>query len=211
MRGIAAVLIVVAVLLLAADQGARQYEQAQVAHSIRETFDLGTDPQVELRGFPFMVEMAQGSIPSATISIADLREGSLRFSPVRLTLVDLKFSLSQLLNAHLHSIRATRGVGQASITAKSVNAFLQAHGVPFSLSFRNGQTITQLGAFSAAIKVGVEVSDGSLKISAGSLPGVSVPLPQVLPGLVYGSARPGDGSLIFNFRLHRPRLDLQPE
>jgi hypothetical protein len=56
----------------------------------------------------------------------------------------------------------------------------------------------------------VQISQGSLRISAASLPEVSIPLPDVLPGLVYGTARPGDGRLILKFRLHHPALDLRP-
>jgi LmeA-like phospholipid-binding len=209
MRGSVAALIVAALLLFAADQGARYYEQAQVAHSIKKSLGLQTDPDVALGGFPFLAEMAQGQIPSAAISVAGLQEGGLKFSGVHLVLLKLKFSLSQFLNARLHSIRAASGIGRASISVRSVNAFLRAHRVPFTLSFKNGQAITQLGSLSAAIDVGIKVSDGSLQISAGPLPKVYVPLPHVLPGLVYGSARPGDGSLIFNFRLRRPTLDLR--
>jgi hypothetical protein len=210
MRGVLVTLVAVALLLLAVDEGARLYEQGQVARSIRISLGLRQDPNVALRGFPFLVEMAHGRIPEGSISAAGLKEGPLTFSTVHLVLQHLRFSLSQLLHLRLHSIRAASGVGRGSITANSVNALLAAHRVPFTLSFENGKTITHLGGLSTAIDVSMQISEGTLKLSAGSLPAVSVPLPSVLPGLVYGSARPANGRLIFNFRLRHPRLDLQP-
>jgi hypothetical protein len=210
MRGLLVTLIVVALVLLAVDEGARLYEQAQVARSIKTSLGLRREPKVELHGFPFLVEMAHGRIKEGSVSAAGLKRGPLTFTTVHLVLHRLRFSLPQLVHLRLHSIRAASGVGHGSISADSVNALLAAHGVPFTVSFKNGKTVTHLGGFSAAIDVALQISDGSLRLSAGSLPAVSVPLPRVLPGLIYGSARPGTGSLLFNFRLERPRLDLQP-
>jgi hypothetical protein len=124
-------------------------------------------------------------------------------------LLDLRFSLSRFLNGRLHTIRATKGVGSASVTAKDFNDFLRAHGDPFTVAFEGGHVITKLGGFSAETNITLRVSDGNLELSAGSLPTVSVPLPDLIPGLAYGSARPADGRLILSFGLHRPTLDLR--
>jgi LmeA-like phospholipid-binding len=209
MRGGAIALIVVVVLLVAADEGVRRYEEGQVASSIQSALILSARPQVSLRGFPFLIEIAQGQIPSGQISVGTLKEGSLRYSHVHLLLLNLRFSFSQLLRGHLHTVHAVSGIGSASVTQGSLDSFLRAHGAPFSVSFKKGRALTKLGTLSAAIGVSVQISDRTLQISAGSLPTVSIPLPNLLPGLVYGSARPSDKRLILNFRLNHPALDLR--
>jgi len=210
MRGGAIALIVLGVLLVAADEGARRYEEAQVADSVQSALSLSARPHVSLRGFPFLTEIAQGQIPTGQISVATLRQGSLRLSDIKLLLVKLRFSFSQLLHGRLHAIHAASGIGSASLTEGSLNSFLRAHGVPLAVSFKAGSAVTKLGPLSAGIRLTVQISQGSLRISAASLPEVSIPLPDVLPGLVYGTARPGDGKLILKFRLHHPALDLRP-
>lgn len=209
MRGGAIALILVGVLLVAADEGARRYEEAKVADSIKSALSLPARPHVSLRGFPFLSELAQGQIPSGQISVATLQQGSLRLSGIHLLLVKLSFSFSQLLHGRLHAIHAASGVGSASVTEASFNSFLRAHGVPLGLTFKGGRATTKLGPLSAGITLAVRISQGALQISAASLPAVSIPLPDVLPGLVYGTARPGDGRLILNFRLRHPALDLR--
>ncbi|MEA2507214.1 MAG: hypothetical protein QOH48_1832 [Actinomycetota bacterium] len=209
MRGGAIALIALAVLLVAADEGARRYEEARVASSIQSALKLSAKPQVSLRGFPFLIEVAQGQIPSGQISLATLKEGPLRYSQIHLLLLNLRFSFAQLLRGHLHTVHAASGIGSASVTQGSLNSFLRAHGAPFAVSFKKGRAITKVGGFSAAISVSVQISDRALQISAGSLPTVSIPLSNLLPGLVYGSARPSTRKLILNFRLNHPALDLR--
>ena len=201
-------LLLVLALLFFADRSARHYEESQIARSIKTSLDLKEEPEVALRGFPFLTEMVQGRISSCTVSVDSLVEGRIRFSNIQLLLVDLTFSVRQFLERNLRAIHARRGVGTASIRQNDLNTFLRAHGVPFMVSFRNGQTVAQLSSLSAPIDLGLKISDGSLEISAGSLPTVSVPLPSALHGIVYGSARPGRGRLLLNFRLEHPTLDL---
>jgi hypothetical protein len=200
---------VVLLLLLGADQGARHYEEARVAHSIKSSLHLRTEPDVSLHGFPFISEMARGEISTATIATSSITTGSATFSDVYLLLRTLRFSVRDLLNGHLAAIHAAAGIGTASMTTSSVNAFLRAHDVPFEMGFRGGKAIARLGPVAAPIDVVVTISNGSLRISAGPLPPVSLPLPAAFQGVTYGSLHPGEGRLILNLRLDHPTLDLR--
>jgi LmeA-like phospholipid-binding len=210
MRASAIAVAVLVVLLLLADVGARRYEEARVASSIQKSLNLRAKPAVSLHGFPFLSEVVQGKISTGTVSASMIRQSSIRFSDVHLVLQDITFSVSQLLNGNLHAIHAVRGVGRAAVTAAALNSFLGAHGVPFDLGFEKGQTIARLGPLSAPIDVQLTLVDGTLRISAGPLPAVAVPLPPLLRGITYGATRPGRGRLILNFRLDHPTLDLRP-
>jgi hypothetical protein len=209
MRGSAVAVAIIVLALLVADFGARRYEETRVAHSVQSSLHLRTEPDVSLHGFPFISELAQGKISSANISADRIPEGSLTFSDVHLFLIDLTFSVRQLLKGNLHAVHAIRGVGRAAVTEGSLNAFLGAHGVPFDLAFQGGQTIARLGPLSAPIDVDLTIIDGTLNLSAGPLPAVSLALPPVLRGLTYGSSHPGQGRLILNVRLAHPTLDLR--
>jgi hypothetical protein len=209
MRGSAVAVAIIIVILLVADFGVRRYEETRIAHSVQSSLDLGAEPDVSLHGFPFISELAQGEISSATISARRIPEGPLTFSDVHLLLIDLTFSVRQLLKGNLHAVHAIRGVGRAAVTEGSLNAFLGAHGVPFDLAFEGGQTIARLGPLSAPIDVDLTITDGTLHLSAGPLPAVSLPLPPVLQGLTYGSSHPEQGRLVLDFRLAHPTLDLR--
>jgi hypothetical protein len=209
MRGKTAILLLVLVVLLFfADQTARHYEESQVGRSIKSSLNLDAQPEVDLRGFPFLTEMAGGRISSARVAVSSLTERGIRFSDIRVLFADLRFSFQQFLKGNLRAIRADSGVGTASVKQSDLNAFLRAHAVPFTLAFENGHTVARLSALSAPIDIALKISDGSLQVSAGSLPAVSVPLPTALHGIVYGSAHPGAGRLLLDFRMHHPTLDL---
>jgi LmeA-like phospholipid-binding len=209
MRGSAVAVAIIVVVLLAADFGVRRYEEIQIAHSVQSSLDLRSEPDVSLHGFPFISELARGKISSATVLSSRIPEGSLTFSDVHLLLIDLSFSVRQLLKGNLHAVHALRGVGRAAVTEASINAFLSAHGVPFDLAFEGGQTIARLGPLSAPIDIDLTITDGTLHLSAGPLPAVSLPLPTVLQGLTYGTSHPAQGRLILNFRMAHPTLDLR--
>lgn len=202
---------IVAGLLALGDFGLRRYEESRVANSIESSLHLAAQPDVSLHGFPFTSELARGQISTATITAGSITAGSLRFSDIHLKLRDVQFSLGQLLNGNLARIHAAGGAGDASLTTASVNAYLRAHGAPFQVGFQGGQTIARLGPLSARIDVTMKISNGTLLISpgSGSFPQFSVPLPAILHRLSYGSAKPGSGRLILNFRLQHPTLNLQ--
>jgi hypothetical protein len=200
---------VVLLLLLSADYGARHYEEARVARSIQTSLQLRSEPSVSLHGFPFISEMARGEISTAAIATSSITRGSATFSDVHLLLRNLRFSVRDLFNGHLAAIHAAAGIGTASMTTSSVNAFLRAHDVPFKMAFKGGHAIARLGPLAAPVDVDVTISNGSLRISAGSLPAVSLPLPAAFQGVTYGSLQPGEGSLILDLRLDHPTLDLR--
>jgi hypothetical protein len=196
-------------LLLTADYGARHYEEARVARSLQTSLHLRSEPSVSLQGFPFISEMARGEISTATIGTNSITRGSATFTDVHLLLRNLRFSVRDLLNGHLAAIHAAAGVGTASMTTSAVNAFLRAHDVPFEMAFNGEKAIARLGPVAAPVDVGVTISNGSLRISAGPLPAVSLPLPAAFQGVTYGSLHPAEGRLILDLRLDHPTLDLR--
>jgi hypothetical protein len=206
----AVVTATVVLVLLAADYGARHYEEGRVARSIQTSLQLRSEPSVSLHGFPFISELARGEISTATIATSSITRGPARFSDVHVLLRNLRFSVRDLFDGHLAAIHAAAGIGTASMTTSSVNAFLGAHDVPFKMDFKGGHAIARLGPLTAPVDVAVTISNGSVHISAGSLPAVSLPLPAAFQGVTYGSLHAGTGRLILDLRLDHPTLDLRP-
>ncbi|HYN72824.1 MAG TPA: DUF2993 domain-containing protein [Nakamurella sp.] len=68
MRKLAIAVIILLVLLVAADFGARAYAESRAADAIRS--EVGTDvtPDVSIEGFPFLWHAVQGSYPQVVIS-----------------------------------------------------------------------------------------------------------------------------------------------
>jgi LmeA-like phospholipid-binding len=201
-------LFVIAVVFLVADEGARRYEQSRVAHSIQDSLQLRRPPQVTLRGFPFLVALFRGHISSASISSPEVTAGSIRFSAVHLELHDLSFSAPQLFGGNLEAIHAARGSGSASVTSASLSSYLRDRGAPVAVAIQGERIVARVGPLSAAIQADLSISDNHLRVSAGSLPAVSVPLPDIVPGLLYGSVQVADSELRLTWRLHHPSLDL---
>ncbi|MDP9224439.1 MAG: DUF2993 domain-containing protein, partial [Actinomycetota bacterium] len=209
MRRLLIALLVLAVLLLAADEGARRYEESRLARSIQTSLKLRAPPQVTLHGFPFLPALVQGRISSASISSSQVTAESIRFSDVRVQLQDVRFSVTRLLRGTLRTIHATRGSGTASITSASLGSYLHGHGAPLNVAIRRGRVVAKAGPLSAALPVRLSISDNHLQLAAGPLPSFSIPLPDILHGLVYGSVVAADSKLRLSFRLHHPSLDLE--
>jgi LmeA-like phospholipid-binding len=212
MRIVLIALAIVIGLLVLGDSAARHYEESQVANSIKTSLSLPAKPDVSLHGFPFILELAHGKISSATLAADKIPAGSVTFSNIHLLLHHLRFSIDQLLTGKLEKIHAAGGLGDASITTASANAFLRAHGAPFQVSFEGGRTVAKVGPLSAGVNVSMKISNGSLLLSsgAGPLPQLSIPLPPIFQNVSYGAVRAGTGRLILDFRLLHPTLDLQP-
>jgi hypothetical protein len=70
-------LVVLAVLLVAADFGARAFAESKTADAVRSELQLAAVPDVSIEGFPFLLHAIQGQYPQVIITAGNIDNGLL--------------------------------------------------------------------------------------------------------------------------------------
>lgn len=170
-------LVALAVLVAAlavADVVVRHRVQRTVASRI-ERSSPGSRATVRITSFPFVGRLAfGGQVPRLSAEVTDVRAGGIRFSRIRLSLVDLRVSRRQLVHGRIQVLSLRRGRVVAVVPQSEVDSAVHA---PLELS------PGRVGVGGLSAPVTLSVDRGRLTIAAGGLTSVSLPLPQldVLP------------------------------
>ena len=77
MRKFLITLIVLAVLLVAADFGARAYAESQTATAVQQELGTTAVPDVSIEGFPFLFHAVRGEYPQVIITATNIDNGLL--------------------------------------------------------------------------------------------------------------------------------------
>lgn len=179
-------IVVVLVLLVAADRIGVVVAQRKVADKVRSSQDLSSTPSVTIEGFPFLTQVIGNHYQAVRLTANGLIVGT---GADRLRL--------NSLTARLTGVRATgnySGVTADSITATATAGYAELSrvvGVPLSYGGLDSagtgrvqarQTATVLGqAFSAIVTATVGVSDGQMLTFDNvkvTLDGAGVDVPQ---------------------------------
>ncbi|MGH3320438.1 MAG: LmeA family phospholipid-binding protein [Streptosporangiaceae bacterium] len=75
MRRLIITLLVLAALFVAVDRIADAVAEHEVAKRVRTAADLRTTPDVEVRGFPFLTQLASGHYPRVDVSVPRISRG----------------------------------------------------------------------------------------------------------------------------------------
>jgi len=168
LRALLVVLVVLVLLALVAGEVVlRPLAQRAVAEDVQDRYQLDQRPSVHLGGFPFLVRVAMGNLPSATGRLRDTTIEGLTLEDVELRLQDVSFDTLGLLGGD-GEVRA--GAGQAAVTVVDVDLsrYLTDRGLAFDVRFAPGQ-VTVGGTVSVAgTDVRVEAT-GTLAIQDGQL------------------------------------------
>jgi hypothetical protein len=191
---LAIVVLVLVVLLGAADVGSRLYAQRQVAHQI-DTRVPGASSSVHISSFPFLGNLAlSGKIDKVSAKVKHVTEGQFSFDEVDLTLTGVKLDRHQLVTAqqvHINSINT--GTVRAAMSQQAVD---QALGFP--VSFTNGGV--QATVDGQLITASVTIVNNELRIEwAGAARTIPVPKLPVLPCAARAVFVPGHMELTCTF------------
>jgi hypothetical protein len=143
--------------------------------------------------------VVSGHIPSATVHAASFSSEGVRFQSASLDLRDIRFSPSQLFRSkHTGSIRAARCDGEVSMSGDDLTAALRDRGFGGTVTQADGEVRLSGGGLPGEISVQPSIEGGTLVLRASGT-SVSLPLPEVVPGLTYRDVRiEGDtGELLF--------------
>jgi hypothetical protein len=199
MRKLLVALAVLLVVYVAADIGARFWAQSWVGGQLQRSLHLSKSASVSFGGLLFIPEVVSGHIPSATVHAASFSSEGVRFQSASLDLRDIRFSPSQLFRSkHTGSIRAARCDGEVSMSGDDLTAALRDRGFGGTVTLADGEVRLSGGGLPGEISVQPSIEGGTLVLRASGT-SVSLPLPEVVPGLTYRDVRiEGDtGELLF--------------
>lgn len=199
------VLAVIAVALVAGDFFLKGVAESRIAAELESSFDPSGETTVELSGFPFVLHLLQGTIPAVEVTSTSLQRGRLRFSDVQMTLQDVRFSLSEVMNGHVGSIAIRDGRGRGSLRAAAVTKLFDALDAAVSVELDSGLVRAQVGPVETEAHLGIE--DGQLVLSFDSINRTfHVDLPSLGGGIEYRSVRIDGTNVVVQFSLQNARL-----
>ena len=224
-RRILITLLVLAAVGIGADTGARAMAESRLASSVQDALGLPEKPDIELQGFPFLLQVARGRLEAISIEVDDVEVEGLPFQRVTLGLDDLSFDLGALLSGS-GAAEARSGSAQAVITENALSRYLQDSGTPvlvrlpgpgIRVSTRissGGETTTATAEGGILVEGGrlvfapdrVDV-EGSVGVPAAAL-AFDIPLPDLVPGIRYERVLVHDGTAAIEASLDGASLEL---
>ena len=111
-------------LFLGANVAVERVAEGRIAAQAQKSFGTAEPPIVSLGGFPLIVNILQGTIPSAFLEGRDLTIQDLRVAVLRIELEGIQASLSDITAGK--PIGVQRGLGQAEVTSEAVTAFVRS-------------------------------------------------------------------------------------
>jgi LmeA-like phospholipid-binding len=167
-------LVVLAVLLVAADFGARAYAEYRAAGAVQAELGLSQAPDVSIEGFPFLWHAVQGAYPEVIITASDVDDGLLPGTRARVDLNTVTLPLGDAIAGDTSNLAARSTVLQVIIPLSSLQAALGRPDVTLSAgpngNLQVGATVSVAGvSFPVTGSAKLSVSDDQLTLSVDGL------------------------------------------
>jgi hypothetical protein len=224
-RPILITLLVLAAIGAGADFGARALAEARLASSIQGSLGLQQRPDIELEGFPFLLQAARGRLEAASVELHDVVAEGMALERVTLSFEDLVFDGVALVSGS-GTVASRGGTAQVVLTEDALSGYLQDQGTPVEVRLRGPdirvatRIATGAGTTTATAEGPVRVEsgrlvfspedvqiEGSVGVPAAAL-AFDVPLPDLVPGIVYQRVLIQDGVAAIEASLAGAELDL---
>ena len=124
MRKLLITLVVLAVLLLAADFGLRAYAESRTADAIQTELGTPSRPDVSIEGFPFLLHAVQGQYPQVVVTVANIDNGLLPGIRAVLYLSEVAIPLREAVSGDTSHLTAQSTTLQALVPLSSLSAAL---------------------------------------------------------------------------------------
>lgn len=161
-RRLAIALVVLLLLLVAADRIGVVVAQRAAAQTLQSSQDLPREPSVAIAGFPFLTQLAARDLTKVTVDAGDVPvgESGRRFTVSRLTVVLHDLTAT----GDLQTFRAQRGSATATVSYAELS---RALGVGLSYAGRDrvraSVSVTLAGqTLNGSVTASVRVADGAL-------------------------------------------------
>lgn len=120
MRKLIITLLVLAAVLVVVDRVTQAAAQREVAQRVANTYDLSTEPEVRVRGFPFVTQAVRGRYRDIDVTARDITVADLRIQRLEVQLSDVEAPLQALLQTDAAEVRARRLSGRALVTLSEI-------------------------------------------------------------------------------------------
>ena len=187
MRKLLITLVVLAVLLVAADFGARAYAEHRAATAVQSELGLPAPPDVSIEGFPFLWHAVQGSYPEVIITASGVDEGALPGTSARVDLTTVTLPLRDAIAGDTSNMTAAATALQVVIPLAALQTALGRPDVTLSAgpngTLQVSSTVTVAGvSFPVSGTAKVSVSNDALTLSVEQLSAAGVDLTPVAQG-----------------------------
>lgn len=174
MKALTVFLVLLIVVLVGADFGAKYYAEQRVATALREEQGLATDPSVSIQGFPFLTQLAAGRYTQIDIAAAGVDAPDLGPITVSAALLDVNLPAAQLFSGNI----GTFTVGTLDTVVRIPPATLQTQLDVSHLAVSPGPdgagsavlvgdvSLAGLVSQTVAVTVDLSVSEGNLVVRA---------------------------------------------
>ena len=184
MRRLLIVLVVLAALLVVADRVGVVVAQNRLASQIQQQLDLDRQPDVSIRGIPFLTQAIRGTYKDIRVQLPDVDAGDVQDVAIDARLQGTHVSLSDALGGSVNQIPVDRISGTLLIP---YDQLADASGISGLTITREGDSLRLTGSVQVlgrsiqAEAVGrVEVTDGRIAINAEQAKVAGIPVPQAV-------------------------------
>jgi len=224
-RPILITLLVLAAIGAGADFGARALAEARLASSIQGSMGLQQRPDIELEGFPFLLQAARGRLEALSVELRDVEAEGMALERVTLSFEDLVFDGVALVSGS-GTVASRGGTAQVVLTEDALSGYLQEQGTPVEVRLR-GPDIRVATRIDTGARTTTATAEGPVRVESGRLvfspedvqiegsvgvPAAAlafdVPIPELVPGIVYQRVLIQDGVAAIEASLAGAELDL---
>lgn len=191
MRRLGVFLVVLAVVAVAADFGARWFAQRAVATELAASFELSSEPSVTIGGWPFLVDFLKGRLASVEVETTEPSQTDVALDRITLTLEDVRFDPQRVMRGSIERVRIGGGSGTAGFSDDSLSRALRNRGVEVAVTFAAGEVVVESDG--AEVAGNLEVDAGQLLVSSDGGASTAVELPSLGGRAAYRSLDIGDG------------------
>lgn len=185
-------------IAVAGDAFLRATAESRVATQLDRSLGRDGSTSVSLGGFPFVVRLVSGTIPTARIETGSLVRDRLRLTDLEMTLQDLSFSLPRVAAGDMSSIHVGRGRGRAFVPLASLKQAVRSAPAGFDIRLGGRGLRVSIGPVSGRGRIYLAGTDLVVAVDATDQT-FKVPLPTFLRGVTYEAVRVEDAQLVVEF------------
>jgi hypothetical protein len=192
-------LVGLVLLAVGADIGLRLWTESWLAGEAQQALGLHERPDVDLHGFPFVIQFMDGVFDRADIEVEGFQQGGLVLERVSVEGRRVHFPRRALFgDAPEATVHAKEAEATVEVSDEAVSRYLEASDVRFSLSFSGGRVRVTGTLQGTEASAGAEVRIEGFSLVFQDVEGAglefSVPLPTPLPGMRYQRVEIGEGT-----------------
>ncbi|WP_111766782.1 DUF2993 domain-containing protein [Nakamurella deserti] len=181
MRRFLVFLVVLAVLLVGADFGARYVATQKIGEALQSRLGVGQPPTVDIAGFPFLLQAVRGEYGSVRAALPPETLGPLTDVRVSVELQRVRLPLSEALSGTVDRLTADAGRIRLTVPTAAVAAAVGLPGLTVTAqdgALVVGATVTVLGqSYPVTARLDAAVDDAALVLRSGELSGAGLTLP----------------------------------